>query len=116
MPLIYAPGSYAQTEELIELCKVAAPYGGSYITHMRSEGNRFLEAIDEVIRIAKESGIHAEIYHLKAGGKQNWHKLDQAIAKIDSARAAGINITTNMYTYIAGATGFDAAMPPASTR
>ncbi|MBP6811427.1 MAG: D-aminoacylase [Saprospiraceae bacterium] len=111
--LIYAPDSYAKTEELIELCKVAAPYGGSYITHMRSEGNRFLEAIDEVIRIAKEAGIHAEIYHLKAGGKPNWHKMDQAIAKIDSARAAGINITTNMYTYVAGATGFDASMPPA---
>lgn len=111
--LIYAPGSYAKTEELIELCKVAAPYGGSYITHMRSEGNRFLEGIDEVIRIAKEAGIHAEIYHLKAGGKPNWHKLDRAIAKIDSARAAGIHITTNMYTYVAGATGFDASMPPA---
>lgn len=111
--LIYAPGSYAKTEELIELCNVAALYGGSYITHMRSEGNRFLEAIDEVIRIAKEAGIHAEIYHLKAGGKPNWHKMDQAIAKIDSARAAGINITTNMYTYVAGYTGFDASMPPA---
>jgi N-acyl-D-amino-acid deacylase len=111
--LIYAPANYAKTDELIALCKEIAPYGGSYITHMRSEGNRFLEAIDEVIRIAKEAGIHAEIYHLKAAGKQNWHKLDLAIAKIDSARAAGIDITTDMYTYVAGATGFDAAMPPA---
>lgn len=111
--LIYAPGNYASTEELIALCQEAAKYGGSYITHLRSEGNRFLEAIDEVIRIAREAGIRAEIYHLKAGGKHNWHKMDLAIAKIDSARAAGIDLSTNMYTYIAGATGFDAAMPPA---
>jgi N-acyl-D-amino-acid deacylase len=111
--LIYAPGFYAKTDELIELCKAAAPYGGSYITHMRSEGNKFLEAIDEVLTIAKEASVHAEIYHLKAGGKQNWHKMALAIAKIDSARAAGLNITTDMYTYVAGATGFDAAMPPA---
>jgi N-acyl-D-amino-acid deacylase len=111
--LIYAPGFYAKTDELVELCKAAAPYGGSYITHMRSEGNKFLEAIDEVLTIAKEAGVHAEIYHLKAGGKQNWHKMALAIAKIDSARTAGLNITTDMYTYVAGATGFDAAMPPA---
>lgn len=78
---------------------------------MRSEGNKFLEAIDEVLKISKEAGIHAEIYHLKAGGKQNWYKLPLAIAKIDSARAAGLNITTNMYTYIAAPTNFDAAMP-----
>ena len=111
--LIYAPAFYAQTDELTELCKVASQYGGSYITHMRSEGNKFLEAIDEVITISKNAGIHSEIYHLKAAGKQNWYKLDMAVAKIDSARNAGLNITTNMYTYIAGATGFDAAMPPA---
>lgn len=110
--LIYAPAFYAKTDELIALCKVAAEYDGMYITHMRSEGNKLLEAIDEVINISKESGIRSEIYHLKAAGKQNWHKLDQVIAKIDSARAAGIVLTTDMYTYPAGATGLDAAMPP----
>jgi N-acyl-D-amino-acid deacylase len=110
--LIYAPAFYADTEELIALCKAAAEYGGMYITHMRSEGNRLLEGVDEVIRIAKEAGVPAEIYHLKAGGKNNWAKMDKVIAKIDSARAAGIRITTDMYTYVAGATGLDAAMPP----
>lgn len=110
--LIYAPAFYADTEELIALCKAAAEYGGMYITHMRSEGNRLLEGVDEVIRIAKEAGVPAEIYHLKAGGKNNWPKMDKVIAKIDSARAAGLRITTDMYTYIAGATGLDAAMPP----
>ncbi len=110
--LIYAPAFYAKTDELIALCKVAAEYGGMYITHMRSEGNKILEAVDETIRIAKEAGLPAEIYHLKAGGKNNWPKMDQVIAKIDSARAAGLRITTDMYTYIAGATGLDASMPP----
>lgn len=110
--LIYAPAFYADTEELIALCKAAADYGGMYITHMRSEGNRLLEGVDEVIRIAKEAGLPAEIYHLKAGGKNNWAKMDKVIAKIDSARAAGIRITTDMYTYVAGATGLDASMPP----
>lgn len=110
--LIYAPAFYAKTEELIELCKVASEYDGLYITHMRSEGNRLLEGIDEVIRIAKEADIDAEIYHLKASGRDNWSKLDLAIQKIDSAREAGIQLSTDMYTYIAGATGLDAAMPP----
>ncbi|NUO00733.1 MAG: D-aminoacylase [Saprospiraceae bacterium] len=110
--LIYAPAFYAKTEELIALCQAAAPYGGRYITHMRSEGNRFLEGIDEAIRISREAGLPAEIYHLKAAGKNNWPKMDQAIAKIDSARKAGLDIAANMYTYIAGATGLDAAMPP----
>ncbi|MEM6806110.1 MAG: D-aminoacylase [Bacteroidota bacterium] len=110
--LIYAPAFYAKTEELVELCKVAAEYEGLYITHMRSEGNKLLEGIDEVIEISAKSGIRSEIYHLKAAGKQNWHKLDLAINKIDSARKAGIVLTTNMYTYTAGATGLDAAMPP----
>ena len=110
--LIYAPAFYASTEELIELCKVASSYDGMYISHMRSEGDLWLEAIDELIRIADEADIPAEIYHLKAGGKDNWYKIDAAIAKIDSARAAGLKITTDMYTYIAGATGLDAAMPP----
>jgi N-acyl-D-amino-acid deacylase len=110
--LIYAPAFYAKTEELIALCQAAAPYGGRYITHMRSEGNKFLEGIDEAIRISREAGLPAEIYHLKAAGKNNWPKMDQAIAKIDSARQAGLDIAANMYTYIAGATGLDAAMPP----
>jgi N-acyl-D-amino-acid deacylase len=110
--LIYAPGFYAKTDELVALCKVASEYGGSYITHMRSEGNRLLEGVDEVLSIAKQANIHCEIYHLKAAGKQNWSKMDKVIAKIDSARKAGLNITTDMYTYIAGATGLDASMPP----
>lgn len=110
--LIYAPAFYASTEELIAFCQVAAEYGGMYITHMRSEGNKLLEAVDETIRIAKEGGLPAEIYHLKAGGKANWPKMDKVIAKIDSARQAGIRITTNMYNYVAGATGLDASMPP----
>jgi N-acyl-D-amino-acid deacylase len=110
--LIYAPAFYADTPELIELCKVAAEYDGMYITHMRSEGNKLLEAVEEVIEIANGSGIDAEIYHLKAGGQNNWPKMDLVIEKIDSARKAGLNITTDMYNYIAGATGLDAAMPP----
>ncbi|MEL6925189.1 MAG: D-aminoacylase, partial [Bacteroidota bacterium] len=110
--LIYAPAFYAKTEELIELCKVAAEYDGLYITHMRSEGNQLLEGVDEVIRIAKEAGIRAEIYHLKAGGQNNWPKMDLVIEKIDSARTAGLEISTNMYNYVAGATGLNAAMPP----
>ena len=110
--LIYAPAFYALTGELVELCRVASEYGGMYITHMRSEGNRLPNAINEVIYISKEANIRSEIYHLKAAGKSNWDKLDDAIAKIDSARAAGIGISTNMYTYEAGATGLNAAMPP----
>jgi len=110
--LIYAPAFYAETEELIELCKVASEYGGMYISHMRSEGDYWLEAIDELIQIAAEANIPAEIYHLKAGGKDNWPKWEAAIAKIDSARAAGPKITTDMYNYTAGATGLDASMPP----
>jgi N-acyl-D-amino-acid deacylase len=110
--LIYAPAFYASTEELIELCKVAAGYRGKYISHMRSEGNRLLEAVDELIRISREAGIPAEIYHLKAAGKANWSKMDQAIAKVEAARKAGLKITADMYTYTAGSTGLDAAMPP----
>lgn len=110
--LIYVPGTYANTNELVELSKVAAEYGGMYISHIRSEGNRLDEAINEVITIAKEANIHAEIYHLKVAGKSNWSKMDKIIAKIDSARKTGINVTTDMYNYIAGATGLDAAMPP----
>ena len=110
--LIYAPAFYAKTDELIELCKAAAPYNGMYISHMRSEANRLLEAVDELITIAREAGVPAEIYHLKAAGEENWPKMDQVFAKIEAARAAGLRITADMYTYPAGATGLDAAMPP----
>jgi N-acyl-D-amino-acid deacylase len=110
--LIYAPAFYASTEELIELCKVAGQYRGKYISHIRSEGNRLLEAVDELIRIAREAKIPAEIYHLKAAGRANWPKIDQAIAKVEAARQEGLRITADMYTYTAGATGLDAAMPP----
>ena len=110
--LIYAPAFYAKTDELIALAKAAAPYGGSYISHMRSEGARLLESVDELMRIAREGGVGAEIYHLKAAGKENWDKLPAVIAKVDSARAAGLDVRANMYTYTAGATGLDAAMPP----
>ncbi|MCH7674732.1 D-aminoacylase [candidate division KSB1 bacterium] len=110
--LIYAPAFYAKTDELIELCKVAAEYDGMYISHIRSEGNRLLEAVDELITIAREANIPAEIYHLKASGKPNWEKLDAVISKVEAARAEGLRITADMYTYVAGATGLDAAMPP----
>lgn len=110
--LIYAPAFYSSTEELIEICKVAADYGGMYISHMRSEGNKLLESVDELLTIANEAGIPTEIYHLKQSGKKNWGKLDRVIQKIDSARAKGLKITTDMYTYTAGATGLDASMPP----
>ena len=110
--LIYAPAFYAQTDELIELSKVARKYQGMYISHLRSEGNAFLEALDELIRIAQEARIPAEIYHLKAAGQPNWNKLDAAIQKIEAARKRGLKITADMYTYTAGATGLDAAMPP----
>ena len=110
--LIYAPAFYSSTKELIEICKVAAQYDGMYISHMRSEGNKILESVDELITIAKEAGIRSEIYHLKQSGKKNWGKLDAVIQKIDSARTAGLYITTDMYNYTAGATGLDASMPP----
>ena len=109
--LIYAPGSYASTEELIEISKEAARYGGSYISHMRSEGERLLEAVDEVIRISRQAGLPAEIYHLKAAGEANWPKLDQVIAKVEQARRQGLDVRADMYTYTAGATGFDACIP-----
>jgi N-acyl-D-amino-acid deacylase len=110
--LIYAPAFYATTEELIELCKVAAQYRGKYISHMRSEGNRLLEAVDELVRIAREAKIPAEIYHLKAAGERNWPKMDKVIAAVEAARRDGLKITADMYTYPAGSTGLDAAMPP----
>src|SRR6516164_7918338 len=110
--LIYTPATFAKTDELIALSKVASQYGGIYTAHMRSEADRLLEAIDETIRISREANIPVEIYHLKAAGRANWPKMAQAIAKIDSARAAGVRITADMYTYTAGATGLDASMPP----
>jgi N-acyl-D-amino-acid deacylase len=110
--LIYAPAFYAPTEELIEMCKVAAKYKGKYISHMRSEGNRLIEAVEELLRIAREAKIPAEIYHLKAAGQSNWPKMDRVIAMVEKARREGLKITADMYTYPAGSTGLDAAMPP----
>jgi len=109
--LIYAPAFFAETEELIELCKAVSSYDGLYITHMRSEGEQLLEGVDEVIEIAEKAGISAEIYHLKAAGRDNWNKMDLAIAKIDSARRAGLEITADMYNYQAAGTGLYATMP-----
>jgi len=110
--LIYAPAFYAGTDELVALAEEAGRYGGMYISHMRSEGNRLLEAVDELITIARRAHVPAEIYHLKAAGRANWGKLDSVIARVERARAEGLRITADMYTYTAGATGLDAAMPP----
>jgi N-acyl-D-amino-acid deacylase len=109
--IIYAPGSYAETDELVALTSEAAKCGGMYISHMRSEGDRIEEAVDELIDISRRSGAPAEIYHLKMAGRSNWGKLDTIVKKIEDARAEGLKITTDMYTYTAGATGLDAAMP-----
>jgi N-acyl-D-amino-acid deacylase len=109
--LIYAPATYAETPELTALVTEAGKCGGMYISHMRSEGNKLLEAIDELITISRDSGAPAEIYHFKQAGEPNWGKLDAAIAKVNAARAGGQRITADMYTYTAGATGLDAAMP-----
>jgi N-acyl-D-amino-acid deacylase len=110
--LIYPPAFYAKTEELIELCKVASEYNGMYISHMRSEGARLLEAIEELIRISREAKIPAEIYHLKAAGRPHWGKMDAAIHRVEMVRKQGLRITADMYTYEAGATGLSATMPP----
>jgi len=110
--LIYAPAFFAKTDELIALAQAAAPYGGRYISHMRNEGNRLLEAVDELISIGARAGVGAEIYHLKAAGTGNWQKLDAVLQRIEAARAKGQDVSANMYTYTAGATGLDAAMPP----
>jgi dihydroorotase/N-acyl-D-amino-acid deacylase len=109
--LIYPPGSYASTEELIEEAKAMAPYGGIYITHMRSEGDRLVEAVDEAIRIGKEGGVPVEIYHLKAAGVKNWPKARQVVAKIDSARAAGQDVATDQYPYVAGQNNLSSCIP-----
>ena len=110
--LIYAPAFYADTDELIALAATAGEYGGSYISHIRSEGNRLLESVEELITIAREADVAAEIYHLKAAGSDNWGKLEEVIARVEEARSEGLRITADMYTYPAGATGLDAAMPP----
>src|SRR5438067_5755397 len=110
--LIYPPAFYAKTDELIELCKVAAKYKGKYISHMRSEGNQLLEAFDELLRISREAGIPAEVYHIKAAGQKNWGKIDNLLSRIESVQKEGLNIHANMYTYTAGGTGLDACFPP----
>src|SRR5438552_14614446 len=110
--LIYPPAFYAKTEELIELCKVAAKYQGKYISHMRSEGNQLFEALDELLRIAREANIPAELYHIKAAGKKNWPKVDELLARIERAQKEGLNVRANMYTYTAAGTGIDACLPP----
>jgi len=110
--LIYAPAFYADTDELVALCQMTAEYDGLYISHIRSEGNRLLESVDELIEIARRSGVRAEIYHLKAAGEENWPKLDAVIERVEQARASGLQITADMYNYTAGATGLNAAMPP----
>src|SRR5216110_3772424 len=110
--LIYPPAFYANTEELIELCKVASKYQGKYISHMRSEGNRLLEALNELIRISREAGIPAEVYHIKAAGQPNWGKIDDLLSRIEAAQKEGLKITADMYTYTAGGTGLDACLPP----
>jgi N-acyl-D-amino-acid deacylase len=110
--LIYPPGNFASTDELVAMAQAMAPYGGVYITHMRSEADQFLEAMDEAITIGRRGGVPVEIFHLKAGGRRNWPKMAQAIAKIDSARAAGLDIQANMYAYVAGGTGLTACLPP----
>jgi len=110
--LIYAPGFYATTKELTALAEVASRFGGMYISHIRSEGNALLEALDEFITIARKANVTAELYHMKVAGKSNWHKFNDMIEKIEKARAEGLKITANMYTYTAGLTGLNAAMPP----
>ncbi len=110
--LIYAPAFYASTDELVALAEEAGRHGGLYISHLRSEGTGLLEAVDELVEIARRAGVPAEIYHLKAAGRSNWDKLDEVIRRVEAARAQGLRITADMYTYTAGATGLDAAMPP----
>src|SRR5437868_2605430 len=110
--LIYPPAFYAKTEELIELCKVAAKYQGKYISHMRSEGNQLFQGLDEVIRISREAGIPVEVYHIKAAGQKNWPKEDELLERIEAAQKEGLKIRANMYAYIAAGTGLDACLPP----
>src|SRR5207247_10687682 len=102
--LIYPPAFYASTDELIEPCKVAAKYQGKYISHMRSEGNQLIEALDELLRIAREANIPAELYHIKAAGQENWSKEDELLPRIERAQKEGLNVRANMYTYTAAGT------------
>lgn len=110
--LIYPPAFYASTEELIELCKVVAEFGGMYISHIRSEGANLLEALDEFFTIVRKSGVKGEVYHLKAAGKSNWEKLDEVIKRIEEEREKGLPVTTNMYLYTAAGTGLSSTLPP----
>ncbi|HLZ71521.1 MAG TPA: amidohydrolase family protein [Dehalococcoidia bacterium] len=110
--LIYPPGFFSDTDELVALCAAAAPYQGKYISHMRSEGLGLLQGVDELIRIAREGGVPAEIYHLKASGRESWPLMADAIARVERARAEGLRITADMYTYTAGATGLSNCIPP----
>lgn len=110
--LIYPPGSFASTEELIALARTAAAYDGLYASHVRNEASRLVEAVDELLTIAREADIRAEIYHLKASGRSNWPKFDEVIRKVEEARAEGLEITADIYTYPAGATGLNSTMPP----
>lgn len=109
--LIYPVDFFAGTNELIALAKVAAEYGGTYSSHMRSEGNKLLEAVEELITISKEAGIPAEIFHLKAAGKNNWPKMDSVIRRVERARKEGLEVAADMYTYVAGATGLSSSFP-----
>ena len=111
--LIYPPAFFAKTDELVALCKEAGKYGGGYISHIRSEGNKLYEGVEELISIAKQAKIHGEIYHLKAAGKDNWPKMDSVIKRIERARKEGTDVAANIYTYTAGGTGLTASMPPA---
>ncbi len=110
--LIYIPGVFAKTDEIIALAKAAAPYGGLYVSHIRSEGDRLMESLDELIAVAREAKIRAEVFHLKMSGAENWPRFDAVVKKIEAARAEGLAITADMYNYTAGSTGLDAAMPP----
>jgi N-acyl-D-aspartate/D-glutamate deacylase len=110
--LVYAPGFYADTDELVALARAAAEHDGMYISHLRSEGHGFLDALDELLTVAREARVRAEIYHLKASGEANWHKLDDVVAQVEEARADGLAVTADMYPYTAGATGLNGAMPP----
>jgi dihydroorotase/N-acyl-D-amino-acid deacylase len=112
--LIYPPGVFASTDELIDVSRAMRPFGGLYITHMRSEGDQLLEAVDEAVRIGREAGVPVEIYHLKASGTRNFAKGPESIARINAARAAGIDVQANMYPYPAGGTGLTSCLPPAA--
>ena len=109
--LIYPPEAYAGTDEIVEVCRAVAEHGGLYITHMRSEGDRFLEALDEAVTIGRRANLPVEIYHLKATARRNWHKMEQAIAAVERARAEGVDVTADMYPYTASGTGLDSILP-----